>query len=276
MYYRGHSKQYALIGRYTCCLHTCVAFMLFACMCACMSASTGFGDRQGHMRLLPPSPHRVAVVVPMRNRLQHARIFHKAMLKYQLTHPASALSMYYVEQTTLGKGERFNRAMMFNFGLVRALNDTDGFDCIVIHDIDRVPISDVPYADCNMPTHLLNEVPYHGYVGGVFGASPAHWTSINGMSNKFVGWGGEDDELYQRLRAAGLTPIHRPPKDHARFRHLDDENHTKRHAVHYKANVALLRAAERQTTLDWTTHDGFSTLTPAMWKSHVKSIQPAP
>ena len=36
-----------------------------------------------------------------------------------------------------------------------------------------------------------------------------HFELVNGMSNKYWGWGLEDDEFYVRLKDAGLT-VYRP------------------------------------------------------------------
>jgi len=39
---------------------------------------------------------------------------------------------------------------------------------------------------------------YKGYFGGVVAISPAHFALVNGFSNRFYGWGGEDDDFRQR------------------------------------------------------------------------------
>ena len=35
--------------------------------------------------------------------------------------------------------------------------------------------------------------------GGVAAMKTEHFRLVNGFSNKFFGWGGEDDDLYNRL-----------------------------------------------------------------------------
>lgn len=234
-----------------------------------------FGDRQGVPMPLQNHVVKVAIVVPVRDRREHGRIFHAEMLKHQALYPQTKFDMYYVEQTKLGKGVGFNRAMMFNFGLKEALK-TD-VDCIVIHDVDRVPVGNVAYEHCHRPTHLAsNFVPYASFSGAVFGASPEHWKLINGMSNKFWGWGGEDDELYHRWSNAGLLPIYRPAKTRGQFRHLDDKHHTARKKTHYTQNVAHLTHAGTRSSLDWTAHDGYRNLTPDMKTKYVQSIRSRP
>ena len=44
-----------------------------------------------------------------------------------------------------------------------------------------------------------------GYVGGVSVLSNSDFKKINGFSNVFWGWGGEDDDLYHRLLFHNLT-----------------------------------------------------------------------
>lgn len=245
------------------------------CTLLLTSVVTRFGDRQGLIVNLREKKTKVAIVVPMRDRAGHAQQFYAAMLEHEKKYPKTHFVFYFVEQTKLNKGRRFNRAMMFNFGLKEALKDD--FDCIVIHDVDRLPVGDVAYEDCSRPTHLTtNFVPYGTFCGGVFSASPAHWKRINGMSNKFLGWGGEDDELFIRWRVAGLTPIHRPSLQRGSFNHLEDHDHTKRHRKHHGANLELLRLAEQQKTLAWTQNDGYRNLSEAMKALHVATIQSNP
>lgn len=41
-------------------------------------------------------------------------------------------------------------------------------------------------------------LPYAGYFGGVSGLSKKQFLKINGFPNEYWGWGGEDDDIYNR------------------------------------------------------------------------------
>jgi len=44
----------------------------------------------------------------------------------------------------------------------------------------------------------LCRVPYEGIFGGVTAFKRQHFELVNGFSNQFYGWGGEDDDMYNR------------------------------------------------------------------------------
>ena len=46
---------------------------------------------------------------------------------------------------------------------------------------------------------------YAGFFGAVTAISRAHFESINGFSNQFWGWGGEDDDMYMRIKHAKMN-----------------------------------------------------------------------
>lgn len=51
---------------------------------------------------------------------------------------------------------------------------------------------------------------YPDYFGGVAAFTPEQFKSINGFSNLYFGWGGEDDDLGRRVKARGWS-ISRSP-----------------------------------------------------------------
>ena len=69
-------------------------------------------------------------------------------------------------------------------------------------------------------TSSLNEfrynLPYTEMVGGALAISRNQFVQVNGFSNNFFGWGGEDDEFYERLADHHLHPL-RLPADQSHY-----------------------------------------------------------
>jgi len=45
---------------------------------------------------------------------------------------------------------------------------------------------------------LFHRLPYSEFFGGVSGLTVEQFRKINGFPNAFWGWGGEDDDLWNR------------------------------------------------------------------------------
>uniref|UniRef100_A0A915KMR4 Uncharacterized protein n=1 Tax=Romanomermis culicivorax TaxID=13658 RepID=A0A915KMR4_ROMCU len=95
-----------------------------------------------------------------------------------------------------------------------------GIHCLIFHDVDLFPQNDGNYYACshakNAAWHIggyvdsLNyEIWYHHLVGGVASITVENYLRINGYSNLFWGWGGEDDDFGYRLVANDIR-IERP------------------------------------------------------------------
>ena len=162
------------------------------------------------------------IVIPFRDRnaqlpilLRHLHpILRRQQLHYRIV---------IVEQS--GKGP-FNRAKLSNIGYVEGLKMYP-YDCLVIHDVDLVPENDhIDYSCSQSPKHLSAAVstfkyqlPYANIFGGVSSLSSKHFQQINGFSNLFYGWGGEDDNLFERLKKNKLK-VHRQSLVIARYKML--------------------------------------------------------
>jgi len=255
----------------------------------------------------PPLPHRkstgntVAVIVPFRDREVHLVKFKQYWRwfaeKGYSPHKVTQWEIYVAEQFD---AESFNRGWNFNVGLALASAQTAaspdiatsmgvGFDCAVIQDIDYLPEEGVDYSKCDVPTQLSAEIdryewktPYLQSAGGIVSMRLEHWQKINGFSNDYFGWGGEDDELHHRLRLTNLLygdcypfcsksdprqgktgiSIKRPPKGAGRFsgKYMHSVNHTKRvtDSSAYNRNIKLLQQIEHNSAR-WKS-DGLSNL----------------
>ncbi|XP_019726937.1 beta-1,4-galactosyltransferase 7 isoform X2 [Hippocampus comes] len=149
-------------------------------------------------------PHKLALLVPFRERFEELLVFvpfmHSFLNKKKIAHQILIINQV--------DHYRFNRASLINVGYLESANDTD---YLAMHDVDLLPLNDAldygfpadgPFHVASPDLHPLYH--YKTYVGGILLLTKKHYHMCNGMSNRFWGWGREDDEFYRRLRKAGL------------------------------------------------------------------------
>ncbi|XP_064543626.1 beta-1,4-N-acetylgalactosaminyltransferase bre-4 [Drosophila montana] len=166
--------------------------------------------------------YHVAIVVPFRDRYAHLSVFlrniHPFLMKQHI-----AYRIFIIEQTN---GKPFNRAAMMNIGYLEALK-LYRWDCFIFHDVDLLPLDERNLYNCpRQPRHMsvaidtLNfKLPYRSIFGGVSAMTRQQFQAVNGFSNSFFGWGGEDDDMSNRLKHANLF-ISRYPINIARYKML--------------------------------------------------------
>ncbi|XP_075745834.1 beta-1,4-N-acetylgalactosaminyltransferase bre-4-like isoform X1 [Rhipicephalus microplus] len=158
------------------------------------------------------SRHRVAILIPYRNRAQHLNIFiyniHRVLARQQIDY-----GVFVIEQ---GDSKAFNRAKLLNIGYLESTALYD-YQCFVFHDIDLVPVDDRNVYTCpQRPRHMSvtidshSGVPYGLMFGGVSALSKEIMLRVNGYSNIYWGWGGEDDDMSFRLTHINQTILRRP------------------------------------------------------------------
>nr|KAG5694976.1 hypothetical protein BaRGS_024159 [Batillaria attramentaria] len=107
----------------------------------------------------------------------------------------------------------FNRALLLNVGVLESLK-RDNYTCFIFHDVDLVPLDDHNLYRCGLP--------YGGYFGGASALSRDQVFRINGNSNLYFGWGGEDDDSFYRVNSAKMK-VSRYPVQIARYRMIRHE-----------------------------------------------------
>ncbi|XP_012811668.2 UDP-Gal:betaGlcNAc beta 1,4- galactosyltransferase, polypeptide 1, gene 1 isoform X1 [Xenopus tropicalis] len=155
---------------------------------------------------------KVAIIIPFRNRDSHLKYWlhymHPILQRQQLDY-----GVYVINQDG---DNTFNRAKLMNIGYAESLKEYD-YNCFVFSDVDIVIMDDKNLYRCfNQPRHLSVAMdkfgfglPYHQYFGGVSALSKEQFRRINGFPNTYWGWGGEDDDIYNRIVAKGMS-ISRP------------------------------------------------------------------
>nr|XP_060484234.1 beta-1,4-galactosyltransferase 5 [Panthera onca] len=192
---------------------------------------------------------KVAILIPFRNRHEHLPVLLRHLIP-MLQRQRLRFAFYVVEQVGT---QPFNRAMLFNVGFQEAMKDLD-WDCLIFHDVDHIPESDRNYYGCGqMPRHFATKLdkymyllPYTEFFGGVSGLTVEQFRKINGFPNAFWGWGGEDDDLWNRVQNAGYS-VSRPEGDTGKYKSIP---HHHRGEVQFLGRYALLRKSKERQGLD--------------------------
>ena len=160
----------------------------------------------------------------------------------------------------------FNRAALANVGYrVMASggrraglrpDDTRRFDYLAVHDVDRMPVAAGTNTSCNAPISQYYAFPAraprvlhpNSYTGGVLVIQTELFERVNGFSNKFWGWGHEDNELYLRLRWCGLRPEQAPAVDWC-MEHHDCAQCQRAKELHRAEHSNLVSASTADQTL---------------------------
>ena len=146
---------------------------------------------------------KVAIIVPFRNRWDHYNHFISSIQNYFFGKNIN-YSVIIVEQDN---ARAFNRGKLCNIGFIEAKEQHCSH--VVFHDIDMLPVN-IDYSYSPHPVHLISkDIPFDSYFGGITLFPTEVFDKINGFSNKYWGWGFEDDDLRYRCISnnVGLVPI---------------------------------------------------------------------
>ncbi|KAI0978570.1 hypothetical protein GJ496_003831 [Pomphorhynchus laevis] len=169
-----------------------------------------------------PVHDSIAVILPIRGRPQQLQIYLSRIHPF-LQQQKIPYVIITVNQT--GK-EPFNRGILFNIGVLHTPQD---INCFILSDVDMIPDLYENMFTCNKtyPKHISSAISRYNYklnyptnFGGIVAFTRDQFVKVNGFSNRYWGWGGEDDDLYRRTRKFFKT-ITRVPPHIGRITHMD-------------------------------------------------------
>ncbi|CAG2168922.1 unnamed protein product [Oppiella nova] len=220
--------------------------------CECHPNEDNAHHKAKDMSSTETSSHRLAVVVPFRDRFDELLTFVPHMKTF-LKKQGIDYKIYIINQMDV---YRFNRASLINAGFLISRPECD---YMAMHDVDLLPLN------ANLSYHFPTDGPFHvsspqlhpkyhykTFVGGVLLIRGEHFEKVNGMSNNYWGWGLEDDEFYVRLKEANLF-ISRPQGIttgiNDTFRHIHS-THRKRDTIRLFNQKEITRKRDRKTGLN--------------------------
>lgn len=150
------------------------------------------------------------IIVPFRARENQLKIFLQHMHQF-LPPQMINYQIFVIEQVD---DFPFNRGKLMNIGYFESLNLNPSACCFVFHDVDLLPEDQRNIYSCSItgPRHIcsaVNEFRYKLLYPDLFGGAVAFTRSdfkdIHGFPNIYYGWGGEDDDLSERVTAFNKT-----------------------------------------------------------------------
>ena len=145
---------------------------------------------------------RVAIIVPYRNNKFQSRDKQLALFIEYYHSFLPNLNIYVIEQSDDGK--KFNRGELLNIGFKIAQKEL--IDIYVFHDVDLVSPSEIKKVytyKSDIPIHIASlwkeKYVFSDFMGGIISFNEKTYKQVNGYPNRFFGWGGEDDAIYNRM-----------------------------------------------------------------------------
>ena len=198
-----------------------------------------------------------AIIVPYRDNLDGSKVRYNQMLKFIKYMPTYLNKLgkkfeYKIIIIEQANHKKFNRGRLLNIGFLLSKHK---FNYFIFHDIDLIPNIDLlHYYGCypSKPIHLASvwdkytKGSFSFYFGGVNSFNKTDFEAINGYPNDYWGWGGEDDELYNRVVDSKLEVI--CPKD-GKYQEEEHEKPTKDEEFPFKEKLVA-----RLKHKDWKTN----------------------
>ena len=194
--------------------------------------------------------HKLCILVPFRDRFEELLEFAPHITSY-LNQKNIDHDIWVLNQVD---GYRFNRASLINVGFRES---PPGCDYIAMHDVDLLPLSqDLSYSfPAQGPFHVASpdlhpKYNYPTFIGGILLVTRKHFSQVNGMSNRYWGWGLEDDEFFVRLRQANLMverPVGVTSGRGATFKHIHSKKVRKRDMAKCHNQQNMTRRVDRVT-----------------------------
>jgi hypothetical protein len=192
-------------------------------------------ERSGSERSVPPptsarppptfstldkSGHRLAVIVPFRDDGGDYKLAQglgrwenlKEFVPLICAHLSKAERAFEVVVAEEVHGQPWNKGKLFNaaYLTLQRENSTGGVpksDFFVFHDVDQIPTSpkNTYSFPASRPVHLVRSTaqnPNFNYdvVGGALLITGAQFEKVDGYSNRFEGWGQEDQDMAHRIK----------------------------------------------------------------------------
>ncbi|CAH1787615.1 unnamed protein product [Owenia fusiformis] len=206
---------------------------------------------------------RMAIIIPYRDRSTHLMYFLDYMHPF-LQRQKLSYRIFVIEQK---RPFLFNKASLMNIGFKIASELDEQLECFIFHDVDIFPENDQILYKCSKDDqevmHFSDFVDKYNYTtvfilnGGALAVTKELFKKVNGYSNLYWGWGGEDNNLVQRFKDNNIT-IHRCKNStnckYTMIKHVRDAGNPTNHNQN-----KIIKVLEKEDPV-YFKHDGLTTL----------------
>ncbi|CAF1063266.1 unnamed protein product [Rotaria sordida] len=161
----------------------------------------------------------IAIIISYRDREKNLQNLLYNLLPFLQRQKIFNYKIFIIEQQTSGA---FNKGRLYNIGFYHIMKIYKP-TCVIFHDVDLIPENDQNLYSClkltNHPLHMSANVRfkingsyttiYSFLVGGVLTIRPETFILLNGYSNRYFNWGGEDDDMGLRFLSKDIC-VQRP------------------------------------------------------------------
>ncbi|CAF2384580.1 unnamed protein product [Rotaria sp. Silwood2] len=161
----------------------------------------------------------IAIIMSYRDREKNLKTLLYNLLPFLQRQKISNYKIFIIEQQALGA---FNKGRLYNIAFYHLMK-TYKPTCVIFHDVDLIPENDHNLYSClkltDHPLHMSANVRfqidssyttiYSFLVGGVLTLRPETFILLNGYSNQYFHWGGEDDDMGLRFLSKDIC-VQRP------------------------------------------------------------------
>jgi beta-1,4-galactosyltransferase 4 len=147
--------------------------------------------------------NKLIVIIPIRDREDDLERYLKNMIPI-FEHQKINYKIFVIEQSP---NKKFNKGKINNIGFLEALKQNPTADRFLFNDVDNFPLDK---DTINYNTYIKGFHHFFGnpkWLGGFFMTDAKNFKKVNGYSNKFWGWGGEDGDLQNRIKIHNIEII---------------------------------------------------------------------
>lgn len=159
-----------------------------------------FTDENQTKKDINKQKNNLNIIIPLRDREKDLEAYLQNMIPI-LEEQKINYQIFIIEQSHQQK--LFNKAKINNIGFLEA-SKSNNFSRFLFNDVDNYPIQK-DFIDFKLPIKGVHHFFGQTYcIGGIYLFSKNDFQKINGFSNDFFGWGGEDEDLLFRINNSGL------------------------------------------------------------------------